>query len=73
MDELIAHNQEEVLWCMLFVDDLVLVDEGCQELLKLGGLAAIIEGDSFLAIQWGSTFQEDFISLEIGRLGGGGA
>lgn len=27
---------------------------GCRELLKLGGLVAIIEGDSFSAIQWGS-------------------
>ena len=27
---------------------------GCRELLKLGGLVAIIEGGSFLAIQWGS-------------------
>lgn len=26
---------------------------GCRELLKLGGLLAIIEGDSFSAIQWG--------------------
>ena len=26
----------------------------CRELLKLGGFNAIIEGDSFLAIQWGS-------------------
>ena len=27
---------------------------GCRELLKLGGLAAIVDGDSFSAIQWGS-------------------
>ena len=27
IDELIAHNQEEVPWCMLFADDIVLVDE----------------------------------------------
>ena len=27
MDELISHIQEEVPWCMLFADDLVLVDE----------------------------------------------
>ena len=26
-DELIAHIQEEVPWCMLFVGDIVLVDE----------------------------------------------
>ena len=25
---------------------------GCRELLKLGGLAAIIEGDSFSVIKW---------------------
>ena len=27
MDELIAHIQAEVHWCMLFADDIVLVDE----------------------------------------------
>ena len=27
MDELTAHIQEEVPWCMLFVDDIVLVNE----------------------------------------------
>ena len=27
MDELTAHFQEEVPWCILFVDDIVLVDE----------------------------------------------
>jgi len=27
MDELTKSIQEEVLWCMLFVDDIVLVDE----------------------------------------------
>ena len=27
MDELTKHIQDEVRWCMLFVDDIVLVDE----------------------------------------------
>ena len=27
IDELTTHIQEEVPWCMLFVDDIVLVDE----------------------------------------------
>ena len=27
MDELIGHMQDEVPWCMLFVDDIVLVTE----------------------------------------------
>ena len=27
MDELTAHIQEEVHWCILFVDDILLVDE----------------------------------------------
>ena len=27
LDELIAHIQEEVPWCMLFVGDILLIDE----------------------------------------------
>ena len=41
MDGLIAHIQEELHWCMLFVDDMVLVDESTDDvnakLEKRGG------------------------------------
>ena len=43
---------------------------GYRELLRFGGYNAILEGDSFSAIQWG--FKEGFSSLEASGLGGGG-
>lgn len=29
MDELKRYSQDEVLWCILFVDDIILIDETC--------------------------------------------
>lgn len=40
---------------------------GCCKLLKLGSCKAILEGDSYAAIQWGSG--KSYMSLAIGRLG----
>ena len=38
MDELTRATQDEILWCMLFVDDIVLVDETRES--KIGGMEA---------------------------------
>ena len=48
MDELTTHIQEEVPWCMLFADDIVLVDESrdCVN-AKLGGWREALESKGF--------------------------
>lgn len=43
---------------------------GCCELLRTGGLNAILEGDSIPAIHWGSGKGNS--SLKVAILGGGG-
>ena len=75
MDELTAHIEEEVPWCILFVDDLVLVNEsrdcvnlkfeGWRETLEFKGFKISCTKIEYMHPNFSGEVQSDVISMRI--------